>query len=399
MNWESQKESPAMNTSLVHAGEMKNPFGAINLPIFQSANYRAAEAQSYESVTYLRLNNTPNHQVVHAKLAALEKTEAALVTASGMAAISGALLGLLKQGDHLLAHRCLYGGTHSFLTEDLPDFGIRHSFVDAAQPDTWKATLRPETRLFYVESMTNPLLEVAELEQVVQFCRQHNLLAVIDSTLATPFNFRPAEMGFDLVLHSATKYMNGHSDIVAGAICGPNHLLKPIRHRFNHLGGSLDPNSLFLLHRGLKTMALRVRQQNATAQSMAEWLGQLPEVTKVNYAGLPDHPGHARAQRWFAGFGGVLSFELNIPVQPVLDGLQLFAQAPSLGGVESLVTRPCTTSHLGMPKSDREAIGISDGLVRMAVGIEDFEDLRDDFAQALQKAKSRELGLAPMPVG
>jgi cystathionine beta-lyase/cystathionine gamma-synthase len=376
-----------LNTLLIHAGELQPRLsGAVSMPIHQSVNYESINDAAYDRITYIRLNNTPNHEVLHAKLAALEGTEAALVTASGMAAISAALLGVLNQGDHILANQCLYGGTHSLITEDLPAWGISHDFVDATRPETWEPALKANTRVFYVESLTNPLLGVPELEEISRFCKAHDLLAVIDSTLTSPVNFRPAELGFDLIVHSATKYLNGHSDIAAGVVLGDKPHLKMIKHRLNHLGGCLDPNSCFLLHRGIKTLALRVQRQNETALRLATWLQAQPQVDRVYYAGLPEHPGHERAKKWFSGFGGVLSFELPgslTATQGFVNRLQLPLQAPSLGGVESLVTRPATTSHIGMTAEQRAAAGIRDGLVRFSVGLEDFEDLRQDFEQAL----------------
>ncbi|MBS2037862.1 aminotransferase class I/II-fold pyridoxal phosphate-dependent enzyme [bacterium] len=376
-----------LNTLLIHAGELEPRLsGAVSMPIHQSVNYESVADAAYDRITYIRLNNTPNHEVLHTKLAALEGTETALVTASGMAAISAALLGVLNQGNHMLAHNCLYGGTHSFITEDLPAWGISHDFVDATRPETWESALKANTRVFYVESLTNPLLSVPELEEVVRFCKAHGLLAVIDSTLTSPVNFRPNDLGFDLIVHSATKYLNGHSDIAAGVVLGNKPHIKMIRHRLNHLGGCLDPNSCFLLHRGLKTLALRVQRQNETAMRLASWLQAQPGVDRVYYAGLPEHPGHERAKKWFCGFGGVLSFELPgslTATQGFVNRLRLPLQAPSLGGVESLVTRPATTSHAGMTAEQRAAAGIRDGLVRFSVGLEDFEDLRQDFEQAL----------------
>jgi cystathionine beta-lyase/cystathionine gamma-synthase len=376
-----------LNTLLIHAGEMEpRVHGAINLPIYQSVNYECSNPQSYDRITYLRLNNTPNHQVLHAKLAALEGTETSLVTSSGMAAISAALLGVMNQGDHLLAHNCLYGGTHSLLTEDLPAWGISHDFVDATRPETWRSALRSSSRVFYVESLTNPLLGVAELEEVCRFAQEHGLLTIIDSTLTTPVNFQPRKLGFDLIVHSATKYLNGHSDIAAGVILGDRPHLKMIGHRLNHLGGCLDPHSCFLLHRGLKTLGLRVRHQNDTSLRLASWLQGQAGVERVHYAGLPDHPGHDRARRWFAGYGGVFSFELAgslSETQSFLHRLRLPTQAPSLGGVESLVTRPASTSHVGMTPQQRADAGINDHLIRFSVGLEDYEDLRQDLEQAL----------------
>lgn len=375
-----------LDTRLVHAGEPRPRIeGAISMPIFCSANFEYAGETSYHDLKYIRLNNTPNHQALHQKLAAIEGGQAALVTASGMAAISTTLMTVLGQGDHLLAQNCLYGGSHSLLNDDLPSFGIASSMVDAARPDTWKAALTPATKAFYVESLTNPLLEVADLEGVVAFCRQHGLVSIIDNTFASPVNFRPLEHGFDLVVHSATKYLNGHSDIVAGAVIGSADRIDKILHRLNHLGGSLDPHACYLFQRGLKTLALRVRRQNDNALALARALASRDEVAKVNYAGLEGHPDNERARRLFEGFGGVLSFELagDRDAMTYLKSLKIPVIAPSLGGVETLVTLPARTSHAGVPADQRRQMGISDSLIRVAIGIEDADELVADFVGAL----------------
>ena len=248
-----------IETQLVHAGEpLPRIAGAVEMPIFQSATFEYAGEGSYHDIRYLRINNTPSQLALHAKLAALEGGEAALVTASGMAAISTTLLTVLAPGDHLLAQSGLYGGTHDLVNGEFPRLGIERDFIDADRPDSWAALLRPNTRAIYVESMTNPLLEVADLEGVVRFAREHGIVSIIDNTFATPINFRPLAAGFHLCLHSASKYLNGHADIVAGAVIGDGATIENIRHRANHLGGSLDPHAAFLLKRGLKTLALRV---------------------------------------------------------------------------------------------------------------------------------------------
>ncbi|MFZ5863635.1 MAG: trans-sulfuration enzyme family protein [Nitrospirota bacterium] len=376
-----------IDTLLIHAGEPTPRIGgAVSLPIFQSANFEYGGEASYDDLKYIRLNNTPNHIALHQKLAALEGGEAAVVMASGMAAISTALLTALGSGDHLLAQACLYGGTHDLITKDLPAFGISHDFIDANDPESWARLLKPATKVIYVETMTNPLLEVADLRAVAAFAEQHGLLAVIDNTLASPLNFRPFAVGFNLSIHSATKYLNGHSDIVAGAVIGSNAWITRITHRLNHLGGSLDPHAAFLLHRGMKTLAVRMRHQNASALRIAEFLAQHPAIASVNYPGLKRHPNHARAAELFSGFGGVLSMELRGGVDAadrMIHRVTLPISAPSLGGVESLITRPATTSHAGMSAADRRRLGISDGLVRISVGIEDTDDLIADFSQAL----------------
>jgi cystathionine beta-lyase/cystathionine gamma-synthase len=295
-------------------------------------------------------------------------------------------LSVLAPGDHLLAQRCLYGGTHDLVTHELARLGIEHDFIDADRRDSWRELLRPNTRAIYVEALTNPLLQVADLEGVVQFARAHRLLSLIDNTFATPVNFRPLSAGFDLVLHSATKYLNGHADIVAGAVAGSAALIERIRQRANHLGGSLDPHAAFLLKRGLKTLALRVRYQNDSAQQLAQFLSEQRAVARVYYAGLASHPRHERARRLFAGFGGVLSFELHGPPERAEEfarRVRIAIVAPSLGGVHTLLTRPATTSHAGLTRAERLELGIGDGLLRLSVGIESTEDLIEDLRQAL----------------
>jgi cystathionine beta-lyase/cystathionine gamma-synthase len=376
-----------IETQLIHAGTPQPRIqGAVALPIFQSANFEYTGESRYEDLKYIRLNNTPNHIALHQVLSALENAPAALVAASGMAIISTTLLTVLAAGDHVLAQECLYGGTHHLLTTDLPRFGIACSFIDADAPDSWAAALRPNTKAIYVEAMTNPLLEVADLRAVVRFAREHNLVSIIDSTFASPINYRPIEAGFDLALHSATKYLNGHSDIVGGAVVGGSEAIERITHKMNHLGGSMDPHAAFLLYRGLKTLALRVRQQNHSALEIAKFLAGHPAVAQVNYAGLESHRRHQRARELFAGFGGVLSFELKGSTERAeqfMHRTQIPIVAPSLGGVETLLTRPAVTSHAGMSSESRHRLGISDHLIRMSVGIEATEELIEDFSQAL----------------
>ena len=376
-----------IDTKLVHAGEPEpRILGAVSMPIFQSAMFEYAGETDYHDLKYIRLNNTPNHVALHEKLAALENAEAALVAASGMAAISTALLTVLSAGDHLLAQDCLYGGTHDLLTRDFAGFGLSYDFIDGDDPDSWKRKLRPNTKAIYVEAISNPLMQVADLGAVVRFAKEHGLVSLIDNTFASPMNFRPPEWGFDLSLHSCTKYLNGHSDIVAGAVIGSAPWIERVKRKLDHLGGSLDPHACFLLHRGMKTLAVRVRHQNESALRIARFLVKHPQVARVNYPGLDDHPAHRRACELFNGFGGMLSLELKGGVeaaQAFLHKAQLPLLAPSLGGVETLLTRPATTSHSGMSPADRLRVGITDGLIRVSVGIEATEELIEDFEQAL----------------
>jgi len=377
-----------LDTKLIHAGEPQpRILGAVTLPIFQSVTFEHRGPPSYHDVKYIRLNNTPNHLALHQKLAALENAEAALVTASGMAAVSTTLLTVLSSGDHMLVQDCLYGGTHGFLTHECPSFGISVDSIDANDPASWKRKLRPKTRAIYVETMTNPLLEVGDLRATVEFANTHSLVSIIDNTFATPVNFRPAELGFDLSIHSCTKYMNGHDDIAAGAVIGRVAWIEKIMRRLNHLGGSLDPHAAFLLHRGMKTLGVRVRHQNQSALRIARFLEAHPAVARVNYPGIESHPHHGRAGQLFDGFGGTLSFELIGGVAAadrLMAAVQLAISAPSLGGVETLIMRPAMISHAGLSPQERARMGIGDGLVRLSVGLETPEDLVDDLDQALQ---------------
>jgi cystathionine beta-lyase/cystathionine gamma-synthase len=377
-----------LDTKLIHAGEPEELIGgAVTMPIFQSSTYEYAGQRSYHDLRYIRLNNTPNHIALHTKLAMLENAEAALVAGSGMAAISAALLAVVGGGGHLLAQDCLYGGTHDLLTQDFPSLGIEVDFIDGDDPATWREMLRPNTRAIYVESISNPLVRVSDLQAAGDFAAENGLISMIDNTFASPVNFRPAEIGFDLSLHSATKYLNGHTDIVAGAVIGRADLVDQVTHKLNHLGGVLDPHACFLLHRGLKTLAVRVRHQNESALRIARFLEQHPRVMSVNYPGLESHPNHLRACELFDGFGGVVSFELEGGMEladQFIANVTIPISAPSLGGVETLITRPVTTSHSGMAPEDLARAGISEGLVRLSVGLETSDDLIEDFDLALR---------------
>jgi len=378
-----------LETKLIHAGEPEPLIsGAVSIPIFQSSTFEYAGQGSYHDLKYIRLNNTPNHIALHQKLAALENAEAAVVTSSGMAAISTTLLSFLSPGDHFLAQECLYGGTHELIAKDLSALGISFDFIDDDAPDTWESKLRSNTKVIYVETMTNPLLQIADLKAVVEFAGSHKLISMIDNTFASPINFRPYEWGFDLSLHSCTKYMNGHSDIVAGAVIGRHDFIERITHKLNHLGGSLDPHACFLLHRGMKTLAVRMKYQNESALKIAGFLESHQAIEKINYPGLESHPRHQRADDLFDGFSGMLSFEVKGGVEAAerfIRNTTLPIVAPSLGGIESLITRPVTTSHSGLSKKDLQRLGISDSLIRVSVGIEATEDLIEDFDQALIK--------------
>jgi cystathionine beta-lyase/cystathionine gamma-synthase len=376
-----------IDTKLIHEGEPSPRIeGAVTMPIFQSSTFESAGGDSYDTMKYIRLNNTPNHEVLHNKLAALENAEAALVTASGMAAISTSLFTLLKPGGHLLAQNVLYGGTLGLLATQFEALGLSYDFIDGSDPSSWESKLKPNTKAIYVETISNPLMEVPELSAVTEFAKSHKLISMIDNTFASPVNFRPAEWGFDLSFHSGTKYLGGHSDIVAGAIIGRQDLVREIFVNLKYYGGSLDPHACFLLHRGLKTLGVRVRQQNDNALALAQFLEDHPAIAAVNYPGLPSNPHRARATQFLDGFGGMLSFDPADGAEAakrIMDRVEIPIVAPSLGGVESLLSRPSTTSHLAVPPQERAALGITDGLIRMSVGIESADDLIDDFSRAI----------------
>lgn len=375
------------DTLAVHGGELvPGPEGSVVFPIFQGTVFTSEPGESYHDIKYHRLNSTPSQTYLHGKLAALEGAEAAVATSSGMAAVTTILHTLLSAGDHLLVSDVLYGGTFDFITEHAARLGWEYTSIDPQSPDTWE--VRPNTKAILVETITNPLMRVGRLREVVEFARHHGIVSVVDNTFASPVNFRPAVAGFDLVFNSATKYLNGHSDLVAGSVAGSVEMVEKVRHTLNLYGGSLDPHAGYLLARSLKTLSVRVRQQNANALALASFLYSSPKVAAVNYAGLPNHPDHTHANELLNGFGGMLSFRLTGGVEAaetLLAALTLPAVAPSLGGVETLITRPAATSHAGMTPEARAEAGITDDLIRLSVGIEDAEDLLTDLAQALDK--------------
>jgi cystathionine beta-lyase/cystathionine gamma-synthase len=377
-------DHPRLATLLVHGGA-RHVEGAVVTPIFQSANYLQRDVATYGEVIYQRLSNTPQHQALSAKLAMLEQADLALPFTSGMAAASTALLSCLSAGDHLLIQRNTYGGTSTFVKHDLSRLGITHTEIDATRPETWAGTLTERTRAIYVESISNPLLEVPELEAVIGLARHHDLVSIIDNTFLSPAGFLPVLFGFDLVVHSATKYLNGHSDIVAGVVAGKRAAMERVVALAHHLGGSLDPHACFLLDRGLKTLQLRLIRQSEIALWLALFLAEHPEIARVRYPGLPGDPNHRRAMRYFEHFGAMVAIETKTEgaAARLLQRLQIVLHAASLGGVESLVVQPSRSSHLGLSPEERAQLGISDRLIRVSVGIEDGDDLLEDFAQAL----------------
>ncbi|MEU5156376.1 PLP-dependent transferase [Glycomyces sp. NPDC021274] len=363
-------------TLAVHGGEPRPPEGgSVVHPIHQGTVYETGPGGD---APYIRLGTNPTQRHLHRRLAALEDAEDAVATASGMAAISVALHSVLGAGDHLIAAGSFYGGTLRFLTEHAERLGWTYDLVDPADDHAWRKALRPETKAFLTETITNPLVQVGDLPGAARFAREHAIASLIDNTLATPVVFRPHSVGFDLVCHSATKALNGHSDLAAGVVTGSRERIARVASVMSAYGCALDPHAAFLLSRGLKTLALRVRQQHANAMAVATFLEGHDRIADVRYPGLAAHPDHRRATALFDGYGSVLAFR---PVggaaaaDELVASLRLPYAASSLGGVESLVTR---VSARG------EAAGLPDDLIRFSAGIEATDDLVADFASALR---------------
>lgn len=333
---------------------------------------------------YTRYGN-PTLSVAEGKIAALEGAEAAIVTASGMAAISSALLGALKQGDELLSTAQLYGGSYRLMRDVFPDMGITVRHVGISLEGI-ESQVTPRTKVLYIETPTNPTLRLVNLEQAVAFAKKHKLTSIIDNTFATPALQKPIAVGFDMVVHSATKYMGGHSDIIAGAAAGSRRWMDRVRHMVIYLGGSMDPGAAFLLIRGMKTMGVRIERQCANAMAVAKFLQRHPKVARVHYPGLKSHPDHALAKKQMKNFGSMLAFDMKggLPAaSKFCDRVQLFLLAASLGGVESLVVLPIYSSHYRMSAKELEQAGVTPGTVRVSVGLEDAADLIADLKQAL----------------
>jgi len=368
--------------------------GPLITPIYQTSTFEVTDNEQQLRATptdmfYTRYGN-PTVTAAEKVIAELEGAERAVVFASGMAAITMPVMALLKSGDHVVAQRDIYGGATKFLGQWLPRLGIETTFVDTGDYEQYERAVRPNTRLLYVESPTNPMLRVIDLRRVAAIAKQHGLLTMIDSTFATPINCRPAEFGIDLIMHSATKFFAGHSDLICGVIAGRGELMEKIHSTRTTLGGSMDPHAAWLLLRGVKTLAVRVQRQNESALLVAQYLAGNAKVRRVHYPFLEGHPQRALAMEQMAGGGGVLSFEVEGSGEDacrVSEALSLFTLAPSLGGVESLVCIPSFTSHAMIPAEHRQKMGITDQLIRLSVGIEHVDDLIADLEQALAVVK------------
>jgi cystathionine beta-lyase/cystathionine gamma-synthase len=383
-------------TEAVRAGtDLDKKNGPVTTPIYQTSTFEVTDNEEQLRATstdmfYTRYGN-PTHTVAENAIAELEGVDAALLFASGMNAITTSVLSLLKSGDHVVAQRDIYGGATKFFSQWLPKLGVETTFVDTTEYDQHGRAIRPNTKLLYLESPTNPTLRVVDLRQVTALAKQHNLITFIDSTFATPINQRPGDFGIDLVMHSGTKYFAGHSDLICGIVAGRQDLIVKIHETRTTLGGTMDPHAAWLLLRGIKTLAVRVQRQNENALRIAQFLAQHSTVRRVHYPFLEGHPQRALAMEQMQGGGGVLSFEVDgtdEDARRLAEALHLFTLAPSLGGVDSLVTIPALTSH-GMISPDlRAKMGVTEQMIRLSVGIENVEDLIADLEQALRVVSS-----------
>lgn len=387
----NKKHKFRQETEAVRGGtnlEKKN--APLHTPIYQTSTFEAADMQEQLRLTdsdiyYARYGN-PTGTAAEKAIAELEGTDGALLFSSGMTAITTSIMALVKAGDHIVAQRDIYGGVIKFLSQWLPKMGVETTFVDTNDIAQHESAIRPNTKLLHIESPTNPTARVVDLEKIAALARKHGLTTTIDSTFATPINCRPAEWGIDLVLHSGTKYYGGHSDILCGIVAGRSDLIEKIFNARCTLGGCMDAHAAFLLLRGIKTLAVRVERQNASALRVAEFLSGHPKVTRVHYPFLKDHADYAIAHKQMKGGGGVLSFEVEgggSDACRVAESFRLFTLAPSLGGVDSLVTIPALTSHYMIDPEQRRKMGVTDQMIRLSVGIEHVDDLIEDLEKGL----------------
>ena len=376
-----------INTICAHGGEVKDEQfkGAIS-PIYMSTSYAFDDV---DVMRYPRYLNTPNQEALVKKIAALEKTEDALIFGSGMAAVSTTILAFLKHGDHIILQQTLYGGTYNFVLEEFKKFGIEYSFTKNLSIESFQKEIKPNTKVLYIETPSNPLLTITDMKAVADLAKTNGIVTMIDNTFASPINQTPTDFGIDIMIHSATKYMGGHSDILAGAVAASKKHIETIWKTAINLGGSLSDFTVWMLERSLKTMNLRVKRQSKNALKMATYLDKNVSVAKVYYPGLKSHPNHELAKKQMKGFGGMLSFELKeeIDVMEFQRKLQLIKPSMSLAGVESTMLNPAVASHALLGAEERENQGIKDGLIRFSVGIEETKDLIADIEQALVNCK------------
>ena len=371
-------------TLCVHSGTIIDPQDqGANSPIFTSTSFGYLDK---ETPMYPRYFNTQNQQALAEKISDLENGESALVFSSGMAAITSTLYSFLSQGDHIIFQSALYGGTLNFILKDLNRFGIEYTLVNSTYTEDFEQAIRENTRAIYIETPSNPLLQITNLEELARMTKSNNIFSIIDNTFASPVNQNPIDWWMDIVIHSATKYLNGHSDVTAGAVISTRHKIERIWETARNLGGSLNAQICYLLERSLKTLHIRVKAQNENAIQLAHFLEAHNKVQKVWYPGLKSHIGHETAKKQMSGFGGMLSFEpKNKSIIELQRKLKLIRPAVSLGGIDSTICSPAMTSHKGLTQEEREKQGISDTMLRLSMGIEDRDDLMQDLDQALER--------------
>ena len=378
------KKKLGLNTICIHVGEVKDEQfkGAVS-PMYLSSSY---EFLDVDVKRYPRYFNTPNQEFLAKKIAALENTESALIFGSGMAAISTMFLAFLQQGDHLVVQNTLYGGTVNFIKEEFPKYGIEYTFTNGYSVEDFEKAIKPNTKLIHIETPSNPLMTITDIKAIAKLGKSKGILTSIDNTFASPVNQKPIDLGIDMVMHSATKYFGGHSDILAGAVASSEELIERIFNVGKNLGGNLSDMTVWMLERSLKTLGLRVKAQTKNAMKMAKWLNKHPKVSKVYYPGLKSHPEYKLAKAQMSGFGAMLSFELteDLDAYKFQKALRLIKSSMSLAGVESTVISPHLTSHALLTQEERDAIGISNQLIRFSVGIEEVKDLKRDNTNAIK---------------
>jgi cystathionine beta-lyase/cystathionine gamma-synthase len=380
---------PGPSTIAIHGAPHRRPdWAPVVSPLVQSSTF-TNPVGSPEEVLYSRYGNNPNQVELGRKYAMLEGAETALFLSSGMGATALAHLAVLRPGDHLIASAWIYGGTRQLFDEELGRFGIEVTYVTPDEPRGWRQSLKKNTRAIFVETPTNPTLRVLDLEPIARIARQAGVALLVDATFASPINFRPLEHGADVVISSATKYLNGHSDVVAGAVAGSASFIEEVTRLLKLWGQSLDPHSAWLIDRGMRTLPLRMARHNTNGLAVATWASAHPKVARVHYPGLTSHPDHALAARLLGGYGGMVGLELAggaEATERMLSRLQIVTHAPSLAGVESLISEPRLTSHRSSSAEARARMGIPDGFLRLSCGIEDADDIIADLEQALESS-------------
>jgi cystathionine beta-lyase/cystathionine gamma-synthase len=376
------------STTAIHGVPQRRPDWSPIAPALQQSSTFINPVGSEEEVLYSRYGNNPNQLALARKYALLEGSEDAIFVASGMGATALAHLAVLRPGDHLISSSWIYGGTQHLFDQELARFGIEVTYVNPEQPRHWRKAVRKATRAIFVETPTNPLMRVIDLGPIAYAAEEEGLALLVDATFASPFNFRAIEQGADVVITSATKYLNGHSDVIAGAVAGSTALVEEVARLMRLWGQAIDPHAAWLIDRGMRTLGLRMERHNTNGMAVASWAATQESFTKVHYPGLPSHPDHAQAKKVLSGFGGMVGLELKGGVRAaerLLKRLKLIAHAPSLAGVESLVSEPRLTSHKSIGPEGRAKIGIPDGFLRLSCGIEEADDIIGDLEQALAK--------------